>query len=68
MRINFLGAARAAYRLSRARSMQHMHIVASVPGARPPPFRARLNYAHAYAANIRRTRSSNVFRIRMRII
>ena len=24
-------------------------------GSRPPPFRARLNYAHAYAANIRRT-------------
>ena len=24
-------------------------------GYRPPPFRARLNYAHAYAANIRRT-------------
>ena len=23
-------------------------------GSRPPPFRARLNYAHAYAANIRR--------------
>ena len=34
-------------------------------GSRPPPFRARLNYAHAYAENIRRT---NVFRIRMRII
>ena len=24
-------------------------------GSRPPPFRVRLNYAHAYAANIRRT-------------
>ena len=22
-------------------------------GSRPPPFRARLNYAHVYAANIR---------------
>ena len=24
-------------------------------GSRPPPFRAHLNYAHAYAENIRRT-------------
>ena len=32
--------------------------LASVPGARPPPFHARLNYAHAYAANIL-PRSSN---------
>ena len=29
------------------------YIYASL-GSRPPPFRTRLNYAHAYAANIRR--------------
>ena len=37
-----------------------MHDMRSL-GSRPPPFRARLNYAHAYAANI----SSNVFRMRI---
>ena len=34
-------------------------------GSRSPPFRARLNYAHAYAANIRRCgkHSKNVLRM-----
>ena len=46
-----LACASAVYKsFTVQRSMIHCSL-----GSRPPPFRARLNYAHAYAANIRRT-------------